>query len=235
MDHVTVAGEDPHVTALTDVSLALGAGDLLVVVPERLVETVSLYDVASGLIAPDSGRVLFGGRDWHSLGLFGQSAARGRIGRIFEVEGWVSNLSMFENIALSPRHHTLRSDRELRRDILGMFARIGLRDCLEERPHVQARSDLRRAQWVRAFLGTPELLLLNAPLQDIRPEDHAALFGLLGAARARGAAAIWKGRDAASWMGQPGFEGAVLCELKAGRLPEAPARPSEMTNERDGE
>ena len=152
------------------------------------------------------------------MGLFGQGAARGRIGRIFEAEGWVSNLDMYENIALSQRHHTSRSDRKLREAARELMVQIGLHDCLADRPHFLSRGDLRRAQWVRAFLGNAVLLLLDAPLQDVRPDDQAALVNLVGEARARGAAVIWKSRDAASWKGKQGFEDAMHGRFSGGRL-----------------
>ncbi len=218
VDHVTVTGGESHVKDLTDVSLSLGAGELLVLEPERHVETVSFYDAASGLIAPEKGVVRFCGADWQRMGLFQQNAARGRIGRIFEVGGWVSNLDMFENVALSQRHHTGRSDRELRKSALELMDRIGLRDCLAERPHGLSRGELRRAQWVRACLGDAVLLLFNAPLLDIRPDDQAALVELVGEARTRGAAVVWKSRDAASWRGKQGFEDAVHARFECGRL-----------------
>ncbi len=218
VEDVTVSGTPTHVGDLAGISLSLAAGALLVLEPEHHVETVSFYDVVSGLIVPDQGVVRFCGEEWRRMGLFGQSAARGRIGRIFEVEGWVSNLDMYENIALSQRHHTTRSDRDLRNEMQKMMERIGLRDCVADRPHVLSRGELRRAQWVRAFMGDALLLLLNAPLLDIRPEDQPVLIELVCEARARGAAVIWKSRDAASWTGKQGFEDAIHGQLSGGRL-----------------
>lgn len=230
LDAVTVSDRASHVSDLTDLTLTLNGGELLVVEPERHVETVSLYDVLAGLIAPEQGTVSFMGTDWQAMGLFSQSEARGRMGRIFEVEGWVSNLNIFENIALSQRHHTTRSDSELREEIVLLCERIGLRDCLADRPHGLSRSDRRRAQWVRAFLGTPDLLLLNAPLRDVPPDDHAVLGGVLAAARARGAAVVWKSPDAAALKEESLFDEARWSRLTGGRLVETNTRETESAS-----
>jgi phospholipid/cholesterol/gamma-HCH transport system ATP-binding protein len=218
MEAVTVAGATAHVTGLSELSFGLGAGELMIVEPERHVETVSFFDVAAGLIHPDAGVVQFCGQDWRRMGLFAQSAARGRIGRIFAVEGWVSNLSIFENIALSQRHHTTRPDQDLQREAATLLERIGLRDCLAERPHVLSRGELRRAQWVRAFMGEPALLLLNAPLLDVRPDEQVPLLELLCEARSRGVAAMWKSRDAASWSGEEAGGAVVRVGFSGGKL-----------------
>ncbi len=218
LEEVTAKGALTRVSDLTEMSLSIGAGDMLILEPERHVETVSFYDVASGLIAPDAGVVRFCGIDWQRMGFFQQSAARGRIGRIFEVEGWVSNLDIYENITLSQRHHTTISERELHVAVQELRERIGLRDCMAERPHLLSRSDLRRAQWVRAFLGDPVLLLLNAPLLDIRPDDQSVLFELIGEARSRGAAVVWKSRDALAQQGGQGLDGATRGRLSGGKL-----------------
>ncbi|NQU40447.1 MAG: ATP-binding cassette domain-containing protein [Lentisphaerae bacterium] len=227
LDAVTVADPERSVMDLTDISLQLNRGDLLVVVPERHVETVSLYDVVSGLLTPDQGGVLFMGVDWQSMGLFGQSEARGRLHRVFEIEGWVSNLNVFENIALSERHHSARPDDELRQEMRMLLERVGLRDCLADRPHTLSRSERRRAQWVRAFMGAPDLLLLNAPLLDAAPVHHAALFALLAESLARGAAAIWKSQDATNLRDEAGFKAARWSELAGGRMVEQEKREME--------
>ncbi len=218
MDAVTVSGSTAHIRDLVDVSLVLQGGELLVVTPERHAETVSLNDVLSGLIAPDRGEVRFMGKNWRRMGLFAESAARGRIGRVFEVEGWVSNLDMYENISLSQRHHTTRPDRALRKAIGESFDRVGLRDFLGERPHMLSRSERRRAQWVRAFLGKPDLLLLNAPMLDVQPAEQPPLFEWIEEARRGGAGVVWQSRQELSWKGQPGFADARCCEMKDGRL-----------------
>jgi phospholipid/cholesterol/gamma-HCH transport system ATP-binding protein len=218
MNAVTAAGAMAPVIGLSELSFELGAGELMIVEPERHVETVSLFDVAAGLMGPETGVVQFCGQDWQRMGLFAQSAARGRIGRIFAVEGWVSNLSVFENIALSQRHHTTRSDRELQREAAALLERIGMSDCLAERPHVLSHGELRRAQWVRAFMGEPALLLLNAPLLDVRPDDQAPLLELLCEARARGVAAMWKSRDAASWSGEEAGSDVTRVRFSGGKL-----------------
>ena len=218
IEAVTVPGPASNVLGLTNISLQVAGGDLVLLEPEHHVETVSLYDVASGLIDPVEGAVRFDGVDWRRMGLYRSCAQRVRIGRIFAVEGWVSNLSMYENIALAQRHHTYRRDPDLRRAALALLERIGLHDCLDQRPHMLSRGQRRRAQWVRAFMGTPDLLLLNAPLLDVRPEDHAPLVALMTEARTRGAAVVWKSREAAALLQRPGFEAARYGVLSGGAL-----------------
>lgn len=218
LDAVTVPGVTARVLGLSTISLTVAPGDLVVLEPERHVETVSLYDVASGLIDPEQGVVRFRGQEWRRMGLYGGSARRERIGRIFAVEGWVSNLNMFENIALAQRHHTHRSDRELRKAAAALLERIGMRACLDMRPHTLSRGEQRRAQWVRAFLGMPDLLLLNAPLLNIRPDGHAALIEMMAEARAGGAGVVWKSHDAAAFMEQAGVEGVRCGTLRDGTL-----------------
>ena len=42
-----------------------------------------------------------------------QGTMRGHIGRVFVTPGWVSNLTVRENILLAQRHHTQRPDGEI--------------------------------------------------------------------------------------------------------------------------
>ena len=52
-------------------------------------------------------------------------------------------------------------------------------------------ADLRRAACVRAFLGRPELLVLERPTAGVYPAIMPALMSAVRAARSRGAAVLW--------------------------------------------
>ena len=67
------------------------------------------------------------------------------------------------------------------------------------RPGDLAASDLARAACVRAFLGDPELVLLESPVQGRFNSLIPPLLDALATARDRGAAAIWFTRSDVVW------------------------------------
>jgi len=156
----------------------------------------SLADLAQGLIAPDTGAVRFLGRDWSRCPPLEQAALRGRIGRVMDVPGWVQNLTVAENLTLACRMHPARragTDPVAESDRLAR--RLGLLGVPTGRPTGLRRSELRRLEWVRAFLGRPALVLLEQPEAGAPRAALEGLFQMAEEALSRGTAMLWITRD----------------------------------------
>lgn len=132
------------------------------------------------------------------------AAHRGGVGRLFEDEGWVSDLEVDQNIMLAQRHHTRGSEEEIVEEAL-QFARIfGLPGLPRGRPANVRRWDLRKAACLRAFLGQPILIILEQPVRGVYADLMAPLVNSVRAARNRGAAVLWTVTDRQIWN-QPGL------------------------------
>jgi branched-chain amino acid transport system ATP-binding protein len=70
------------ITALDDVSLDLGAGEILGVIGPNGAGKTTLFDLVSGFLTPDSGRIVLDGRDLTHLGP--EARARLGLGRSFQ-------------------------------------------------------------------------------------------------------------------------------------------------------
>lgn len=183
---------------LESLSLALGPGAAIFVHEEETVrDHLPLADAACGLLAPSAGRVLFAGADWAAMPVDEQLRRRARIGRVFAFHGWVHNLDVLENVMLSERIHTDRPDEDIRMEAEALARRFGLPGIPEGRPSWVRRSELRRAEWVRALVGSPGLVLLERPERDVAAAAIPLLLEAVAAACGRGAAAIWITRDPA--------------------------------------
>lgn len=187
----TLAEEVGHVCVLREVSLALGPGELIVVEASAEHSLDSLADLACGLLEPEQGEVRFEGVAWPQRSPEQAAAARSRIGRVFEGAGWISNLDVDENLTLSARYHGQLSDEQAYADARALARRLGLVDLPPGRPAHMARSELRRAEWVRALLGKRALVVLQAPLRDVPRAWAEALLAEIERQRAAGVAFLW--------------------------------------------
>src|SRR5688572_21199323 len=124
--NVTVPSSPDYETGLWDISFALNPGDLLLVRIERENERLPLADATEGLVSPAQGTVSFLGKNWQSLSADHAAAQRGKIGRLFDEEGWISGLDVDENIMLAQRHHTQRSDDDIIYEALKLARMFGL-------------------------------------------------------------------------------------------------------------
>jgi phospholipid/cholesterol/gamma-HCH transport system ATP-binding protein len=191
----TVVVPEPYEFGLEEADFRLNAGELALVAIERGQRLTPIPEVAQGLIEPGDGEVFFSGKNWADRPPSEAAAARGRIGRVFRQGGWISNLNVDENITLPLRHHTELPPEEIRHRAEEMGKQFGLAGLPTERPALCPRSTLRRAEWTRAFLGEPALIILEEPLKDAYSEMlHFLMEGIAGALL-RGAAVLWISGD----------------------------------------
>lgn len=178
-------------TGLRGVSFRLCPGDLMRVQVESGHDPLPLADAAEGLLVPEAGTVTFLGEPWAALPPDRELSLRARIGRVFDDHGWVSNLNVLENLTLSQRHHTCRPVPEIIAEAQELARGFGLPEVPVGRPAFIPRRDLRRAEWIRAFLGQPALILLEHPTFGVAAEHTPRLVQAVEAARTRGAAVVW--------------------------------------------
>src|SRR5687767_12556186 len=203
---VTVESDPAYDSPVWNVSLRLGPGELALVRLERGAVRLPLADAAEGLAEPRDGTVTFLGKAWRDVPERQASALRGRIGRVFDAvgvgapgTGWVSNLDVDENVVLAQRHHTRRPSKEIVAEAAKLARMFGLPGLPRGRPAQTRVPDLQRAACVRAFIGTPDLILLERPAQSVYPEIMPPLINAVRSARGRGAAVVWLTDTPAVW------------------------------------
>lgn len=197
-DAVTLPLTWPYDTALDAVSFALRPGELALITlaPGRVRSPFA--DLAQGLIHPHAGAVQFRGDSWTGLSPRAIAKARARIGRVFDVGGWISNLDVDENVLLAQRHHNTSPAAELRRRGDELARAFGLDRLPRKRPAEASQHELRLSQWARALLVDMDLLVLERPTRDVLPEAVPKFLDALAAARDRGAAVLWLTTDGAA-------------------------------------
>jgi phospholipid/cholesterol/gamma-HCH transport system ATP-binding protein len=169
------------------------------------------------LVEPTDGSVTFGGVSWADRRPRDGARQRAKIGRVFADGGWVSGLDLDENITLAHRHHSDRPEQDIRDEAANLARVLGLPGLPRVSPARARRQDLRMAACVRAFLGEPDLLILESPTEDLYSEIMPGLMRAIRAARQRGATVLWLTADAAVWN-EPGVRPTVRCVMSGSQL-----------------
>jgi phospholipid/cholesterol/gamma-HCH transport system ATP-binding protein len=198
-NQVTIDSSPRYETGLWNSSFEVRPGELLLVRIEREDERLPLADAAEGLVRPSEGSVMFLGEDWNGMTADYGAAQRGRVGRLFEDEGWISDLDVDQNITLSQRHHTTRSEEDILDEALKLARVFGLPGLPRGRPASMRRWDLRKAACIRAFLGQPVLIIIEQPVRGVYADLMAPLLSAAKSARKRGAAVLWTTTDPKIW------------------------------------
>ena len=211
-EDVTLPATEAYEHVVSGLSFTLGPGEAWLVEVEDDLSCPPIADAAMGLLQPEAGTVRFLEREWTERAPDEVAAARSRIGRVFESRAWVSNLDVDENVTLARRHHGDASDEAVYAEARALADRFNGMTLPASRPAVTGRHDLVIAQWVRALLGDPVLLLLERPTSDVSADDGARLIEAVRERLAAGGAALWLTGDNRILQNQS------LNELKRARI-----------------
>lgn len=144
--------------ALRGVSFSVPSGKTLALLgPSGCGKTTTLRIIA-GLLKPDSGRILFDGRDVTEL-----PPRERNVGMVFQSPALFPNLTVRENIAF-PLEARGRSPEETSRRVKEVVELVELAGLEERRPHELSRGQQQRVAIGRAIASEVKLLLLDEPL-----------------------------------------------------------------------
>jgi ABC-type lipoprotein export system ATPase subunit len=216
-EDVTAREVSRNVANVEDVSFRLESSGLIAVLLGSHGSTLPLFDLAEGLLSASSGSVRFMDESWHEMSFSRQAMMRGKIGRVFDLHGWVSNLTVLDNVLLSTMHHSKRDEDDVRAEADQLARTAGLSAISEYRPDLTRRDDLRRSQWVRAFLGDKSLVLLDQPEVGLPESCFSNIAEMVHAASENGTAVIWTTLNTRLWESDV-LKGASRYEEKDSKL-----------------
>jgi branched-chain amino acid transport system ATP-binding protein len=170
LDHVTVAAAAHAVTGVIGPN---GAGK------------TTLFNVVTGLLEPNSGRVHLDGRDL--TGASPAQRARAGLARTFQVLQLFGTLTVRENIELAARSQR-RSGPGV--DVDGLLERVGAIELAERPAQDLSTGQGRLVELARALATRPSLLLLDEPTSGLDDHETAAFAALLQGVAAEGTAIL---------------------------------------------
>jgi phospholipid/cholesterol/gamma-HCH transport system ATP-binding protein len=200
LERATLHNDEAAGSEAVTVNMTLHASELAVLHVEPLQWASIVADACSGLVMPAQGHVSFLNQDWARVPSDLANALRGRIGRVFARDTWLSHLSLLDNVVLRQLHHTRRSFAEWREEAVQLATHFGLPGFPAGGPRDLQAEDLQRIACVRAFLGNPALLLLEEPTSGVYPELLVPLIHAIRRARSRGSAVLWLTAAAVVWQ-----------------------------------
>ncbi len=170
------------VTALDGVSMSVERGRITAVLGANGAGKTSLLRTVSGLVRPNSGRVLLEGADITNAAV--EDMVRKGIAHVPEGRGVIAELTVEENLRLGamagPPPDAEDADGPRVRDlddVYELFPALGER--AKRQSHVLSGGERQMLVIGRALLSRPRLLLLDEPSLGLAPRIVAQIFGLV--------------------------------------------------------
>lgn len=153
-------------------------------------------DLVQGLAVPGAGTVEVCGEAWRTLSVPATYALRARVGRLAPRMHWIQNLNVDENVMLPMLDRSRVPEPDLRARARVLAQQFGLAELPRSRPHATSAADLLASAAVRAFLGTPAVVVVEPLLRDASASLRAGLAVVVRAACAAGTAVLWLSAEA---------------------------------------
>ncbi|GAA2554841.1 ABC transporter ATP-binding protein [Winogradskya consettensis] len=177
--------------ALNGASLRVSPGEVLALTGPSGSGKSTLLHCLSGILAPDSGRVRYDGRELTTLTDRERSALRRReFGFVFQFGQLVPELTCQENVELPLRLSGVRRA-GARGPAAELLARLGVSEVAGKRPGQVSGGQGQRVAVARALVTGPRVIFADEPTGALDSRNGEQVMGLLvAAARERGSAVV---------------------------------------------
>lgn len=139
----------------------------------------TLLNLIAGQINPHRGAVLFDGKIVCPCSRHRLYEVRRQIGVLFQDGALLTNLTVFDNIALPIREHTNLPESLIRQIVLTKLQAVGLRTAWQKMPSHLSGGMARRVALARALVMDPKLIIYDEPFVGLDPIAMGVIVRLI--------------------------------------------------------
>jgi len=170
--------------AVNNADLTVKDGEIVAVIGPNGAGKTTLFNLITGVIKPDSGRVMFKGED--ITGLKPYQVCRRGISRSFQVVNVFPRQSVFENVQVSVLSRQKRtwnlftpSSRLAVAETEKILENVGLTDIRDATSTALSHGERKVLEIAIALGGNPEFLILDEPTAGMSPEETSRCIDLI--------------------------------------------------------
>jgi cell division transport system ATP-binding protein len=173
------------VTALRDINLSIGKGEMLFLTGPSGAGKSTLLKLIYAAEMPDSGRITIATWDTARLNSSTIPKLRRTIGIVFQDFRLLLNRNVFDNIALTLRVRRV-PEREVKPLVLDALKMVNLRHKVDNLPSALSGGEQQRVVIARAIVGDPTILLADEPTGNLDPDTASGIMRIFREINARG-------------------------------------------------
>ncbi|MEN8934811.1 MAG: ABC transporter ATP-binding protein [Planktotalea arctica] len=177
------------VTVADSLSYSLNEGEALGVLGPNGAGKTSMFNLITGTVKPESGRIVFGGEDISALSAARRS--RSGIARSFQVPQPFTHMTVFENAMVAATQSAGLRSHEAERLCIDVLDQTELLDKANDRAGGLTLLDRKRLELTRALCAKPRLLLLDEIAGGLTEAECTSLIDTIKSIHASGVSIIW--------------------------------------------
>ncbi|MBT8342449.1 MAG: ATP-binding cassette domain-containing protein [Desulfatitalea sp.] len=177
-------------SVLQGVDLEIFAGETTTIIGKSGIGKSVLLKHIIGLLAPDSGRVLFDGRPLAQMSGSQLRAIKTQCSYMFQNSALFDSLTVFENIALPLKERRLAKGAGLSARVRSTMAQLDIAEIENNYPAQLSGGMKKRVALARALVTEPSIVLFDEPTTGLDPvrknavhrmiAEHQHRFGFTG-------------------------------------------------------
>jgi ABC-type transport system involved in resistance to organic solvents, ATPase component len=175
--HIVKTFEDKEV--LQDISAVFESGKTNLIIGQSGSGKTVFMKILVGLIVPDSGQVLYDGKDLFHIKKKELKKLRSEMGMLFQGSALFDSMTVFENVMFPLNMFSLdsRKDKQMRANFC--LERVGLKDAGHLYPSEISGGMMKRAAIARAIALNPKYLLCDEPNSGLDPKTSLLIDDLI--------------------------------------------------------
>jgi len=162
-----------------DISLSIPRGKITAIMGPSGTGKTTLLKLIGGQLYPDQGTVIVDEQNVHQLKRSDLYTLRKRMGMLFQSGALLTDITVFDNVALPLREHTKLNESMIRTLVLMKLHAVGLRGARDLMPNELSGGMARRVALARAIALDPMMIMYDEPFTGQDPISLGTLVKLI--------------------------------------------------------
>lgn len=164
---------------LDQANLTIGGGEITTIIGKSGTGKTVILKHIIGLMKPDSGRILFEGRDLARMTRQERKVLKSRCGFMFQNVALFDSMTAYDNVALPLREKTRLGETQIRDKVMEKLEELEVGHTADKFPAEISGGMKKRVGLARVLVTQPQIILFDEPTTGLDPIRKNAVHSMI--------------------------------------------------------